>query len=89
MPRRNLRTSLRQRRQTHPMRAFDRLPAELRGWLAQARLPWSPQSVQRLWHSALRRCRGDRTLALAELTRAEDRSLARDARRVWGPAYPD
>jgi hypothetical protein len=87
MPNRNLRTSLRQRRMNNPMRAYDRLPPELRGWLAQARLPWSPHSVQRLWQAALRRCRGDRQLALAELTLAEDRSLARDGRKIWGPAY--
>lgn len=88
MPRRNLHTSLRKRPVPNPMRAYDRLAPELRGWLAQARLPWTPQSVQKLWLRALARSRGNRALALAHLTQAEDRSIARDARRIWGPDHP-
>ena len=38
----NCRSSLAARRRTQdPMAAYDRLPPELRGWLAQAALPWS------------------------------------------------
>ena len=41
MSRRNVRTSLRARRHTDPMRDYDALPPPLRRWLAEARLPWS------------------------------------------------
>ncbi|MFN3992942.1 MAG: DUF6525 family protein [Tabrizicola flagellatus] len=70
-----------------PMAAYDRLPAELRRWLAQAALPWSAASALRLWHRALRET-GCPRQALVRLTRAEARSLARDRVTVWGPAYP-
>ncbi|ESQ13778.1 MAG: hypothetical protein JKP98_25960 [Rhodobacteraceae bacterium] len=41
-------TSLRRKRRSEdPMREFDRLPANLRAWLANAILPWRPRSVQR------------------------------------------
>ena len=85
---RNLKTSLRRRPSGDPMRAFDRLPAELRRWLCGAQLPWSPQSVARLWKRALARSGGDRAQALALLDRAEAQMLARDARRLWGPGHP-
>ncbi len=56
------------------MVAYDRLPPELRRWLADAALPWNPASALRLWQRALRdRC--DLKSALARLERA---TLARD-----------
>lgn len=70
------------------MDAYDRLPPELRRWLAQAALPWSPQSVVRLWTRALAGAAGDRATALARLECAETRRLAADAARIWGPGYP-
>lgn len=88
MPRRNLNTTLRRRAQTDPMRAFDALPPVLRHWLAQARLPWNPGSARRIWARALARHAGDPAAALQSLDRAERRSLARDAPRVWGPDHP-
>lgn len=40
----NLRSSLKRRsRQGDAMARFDRLPPDLRRWLAQAALPWSPR----------------------------------------------
>ena len=48
------------------MRDYDRLPAELRRWLASAILPWRAKSVQRAYDKALART-GDRALALQEL----------------------
>ena len=37
------RTSLKlKRRSEDPMRDYDRLPPELRAWLAEAVLPWRP-----------------------------------------------
>jgi hypothetical protein len=34
------------------MRAFDRLPRDLRLWLHEAALPWSPRSAARAWARA-------------------------------------
>ncbi|WP_172362260.1 DUF6525 family protein [Pseudogemmobacter hezensis] len=85
---RNLVTSLRCRARARPMDRFDRLPPELRHWLARAALPWSPQSAARLWQKALREAAGDRVAALSRLDRAEARLLARDGRQVWGADYP-
>ncbi|TPE47007.1 hypothetical protein FJM51_20875 [Amaricoccus solimangrovi] len=64
------------------MADYDRLPADLRAWLAQAALPWSPRSVSRAFGRALARRRGDRTAALAELDRLQERRLA--ASRLTG-----
>lgn len=83
----NLVTSLRRRARPAPMAAHDRLPPEVRAWVAQAALPWSAVSVARLWSTALREA-GNPEAALARLTRAEARMLARDAGRVWGQGYP-
>jgi hypothetical protein len=69
------------------MAAYDRLPRDLRLWLAGASLPWRAQSVQATYDKALKRTR-DRAAALAELDRIEARLIARDAARVWGPAHP-
>jgi hypothetical protein len=83
---RNAVTSLR-RRQT-PMRAYDALPPELRGWAQQAALPWSAQSLARVWKRALRDAGGNTEAALDRMAAAEARSLARDAPRIWGARYP-
>lgn len=82
------RTSLKaKRRAANPMREFDRLPADLRVWVAQADLPWRAQSVQRAFDTALART-GDRALALRELDALQARLVARDVRAVWGTAHP-
>jgi len=83
---RNLATRL-PRRTAGPMSAYDRLPATLRRWLAQAALPWSAASALRLWQDALRDG-GSEAVALARLAAAESRLIARDAARIWGPGYP-
>jgi hypothetical protein len=81
-------TSLRLRRRVEdPMREFDRLPAELRAWLASAALPWRPRSVRRAYEKALAET-GDRRRALAHLTDLQGRLVAQDAARVWGPEHP-
>jgi len=81
-------TSLRRRRrQAGPMGDYDRLPPELRAWLAAAILPWSPKSVRRAYKSALRRTRCP-DLALGELDRLQMRSIQRDVRSVWGTEHP-
>ncbi|MBY8978319.1 hypothetical protein KHP62_21110 [Rhodobacteraceae bacterium NNCM2] len=69
------------------MREFDRLPPDLRAWLATAVLPWRPRSVRRAFDEALSRT-NDRSRALRELDRLQDRLIARDARKIWGQDYP-
>jgi hypothetical protein len=56
------------------MAAYDALPADLRRWLAAARLPWSAQSALRLWNKA--RISGVDAYEL--LDRAERATLARE-----------
>lgn len=86
---RNLNTRLkRRRRSADPMRDYDRLPPALRGFLAEAALPWSAPSVKRAWDRALKRHDGCEASALAALRRAEQRSLNKDAPRIWGASYP-
>ncbi len=69
------------------MTEFDRLPSELRQWLSSAVLPWRPRSVKQTYQKALSRV-GDADLALAELSRVEQKLIARDARKVWGNDHP-
>ncbi len=88
MAARNLATTLRRRPQGGAMADFDALPPVLRAWAARAALPWSPRSVRAAWRRALAAAAGDTAAALARLDAAEARALARDCRRVWGPAHP-
>ena len=69
------------------MQEFDRLPAELRQWLASAALPWGARSVRRAYANALSRT-GNSTDALQQLDRMQSRLLARDAKAVWGSGHP-
>ena len=81
-------TSLKcRRRSASPMGEYDRLPAELRAWLSTAVLPWGPRSVRRAYDRAVARTR-DKTLALEELDRIQDRLVARDAGKIWGKEHP-
>jgi len=74
-------------RNEDPMREYDRLPAELRSWLAAAVLPWRPRSVRSAFERAFARTK-DHSRALEELDQIQDRLIAKDVRVVWGPAYP-
>lgn len=85
---RNLNTTLRRKVQVDPMRDFDALPPELRRWVTEARLPWSPRSVRKVWTRALARNAGNRDAALASLDNAEYATLTRDMQKIWGPAHP-
>lgn len=72
-------TSLKlKRRKEDPMRDFDRLPPELRAWVAAAALPWRPRSVRRAFDKALAET-GDRVVALSRLNALQGRLVARDA----------
>lgn len=82
------RTSLKcKRKNDNPMGAYDRLPADLRHWVAEAALPWRAQSVQKAFDKALKRT-GRAELALAELDRIQHKLLTKDASVVWGQDYP-
>ncbi|SIT84476.1 DUF6525 family protein [Pontibaca methylaminivorans] len=85
---RNLATSLKRRNRPRPMERYDRLPPELRGWLAGAALPWSPHSALKLWRRLKRECQGDMAAIRRRMDLAEARMLARDAPKIWGHAYP-
>lgn len=61
------------------MAAYDALPAPLRAWLSEARLPWSPASARRAWRRAMIRNLGRTKAALAEMDRLEEKRLAEDA----------
>ncbi|MCF1707825.1 DUF6525 family protein [Tabrizicola sp. J26] len=77
---RNLRSALPVRYRAGGMAAYDRLPPELRRWLAAAALPWSVQSALRIWQ----RARAEGRDPVQMLTRAEQKTLARD--RLAAPA---
>lgn len=85
--RRNLHTSLKRRGSGDPMTRYDRLPPELRGWLATAALPWSATSALRVWRRAMADCTCPHH-ALTCLCAAEARLLAKDAPDIWGLSYP-
>ncbi len=80
-------TLKRRRRPKNAMSEFDRLPAELRGWVATAILPWRPQSVRRAYDKALKQTR-DASKALEELDRLQEHRISQDARRLWGEDHP-
>lgn len=77
----------RRRRSENPMQEFDRLPAELRSWLAVAMLPWRPRSVLRAYDKAFARTQ-DKERALQELDRVQERLIALDAKKIWGADHP-
>lgn len=84
---RNLSSPRARWRQKDNMAAYDRLPRDLRLWLAEAALPWSVASVLRLWQRSIRET-GCPKAARDSLTRAEAKTLAREAVRVWGQGHP-
>lgn len=81
-------TSLkRSTRPGNPLNDFDNLPAELRGWLASAVLPWRPKTVHRVYKRTLAK-NPDKAAALQTLSVIERRLVARDVQRVWGAGHP-
>ena len=88
MPSNRGKTSLKRKRRTRGgMKEFDRLPPQLRTWLASATLPWGPRSVERTYAKALARTQcADQ--ALQELDRLQKCIVARDSRKIWGKDYP-
>lgn len=80
----NLAISLRRRHRPCSIEQYDRLPPELRNWLAQAALPWSPVSALRVWTRAMRESAGDTDAVLRRLELIEARMLMKDAPQIWG-----
>ena len=80
-------TIRRAKRGGNALQEFDRMPVELRMWLAAASLPWRPKSVQRAYERALRQT-ASKDEALKRLCQIESRLIAKDARLVWGEGYP-
>lgn len=70
-------TNLKIKRRTEdPMRAYDALPAQVRHWLSQAAMPWSPASCRRILRNA--KARGeDMEQVLARLDHAERQTLSK------------
>ena len=83
----NLCSALSRRRKARsardPMAEFDRLPADLRRWLAGAALPWSPRSAHRAWLRALSEAASPQE-ALARLDALQTARLRRDLLTVGG-----
>ena len=70
------------------MLEFDRLPRELRVWIASADLPWRPRSVRKAFDRAISQT-GNNANALEELSRLQRRLISKDATKVWGKEHPD
>lgn len=66
------------RRQSNALHEFDCLPKQLREWLRNAVLPWTPSSVQRVYKRAITDT-GDINFALGELERLQEYQLSKDA----------
>ena len=82
------RTSLkRKRRNENPLLDYDRLPKELRAWVANAELPWRPRSVLKTYERAFLKT-GDRNKALNELNYIQHRLVSKDAIEIWGKDHP-
>tara|TARA_B110000003_G_scaffold87285_1_gene89393 strand:+ start:9304 stop:9585 length:282 start_codon:yes stop_codon:yes gene_type:complete len=81
-------TSLkRKRRNENPLLDYDRLPRDLRTWVANAELPWRPRSVLKAYERAFLKT-GDRNKAMNELNNIQHRLVARDAIVIWGKNHP-
>jgi len=63
------------------MAAYDQLPPELRAWVRQALLPWSPQSCRRIWMAARKA-----GLAKEDILQRLDTAEAKTLARTRGPA---
>ena len=80
-------TSLkRKRRNECPILDYDRLPSELRAWIANAELPWRPKSVLKAYERAYLKT-GNRDKAMNELNCIQNRLVSKDAIMIWGKNY--
>ncbi|WP_299816641.1 DUF6525 family protein [uncultured Jannaschia sp.] len=70
------------------MNEYDHLPAELRAWLATAKLQWAPRSAARAWRRALWRGLGRKRRALELMDALEAERIAREG-LPYTPPGPD
>jgi hypothetical protein len=71
-------TSLkRKRRNENPLLDYDRLPRDLRAWVANAYLPWRPRSVLKAYKRAYLKT-GNHAKAINELNCIQNRLISRD-----------
>ena len=75
------------RRNLDPMQSYDALPVELRRWLMDACLPWSPTSSLRIWRKA-RTLGASPSEVIAKLVRIENAMLARGPNSVLTASSP-
>ncbi len=75
------------RRKGNGLTDYDRLPPELRAWLAHADLPWSVRSARTAFERALARTSCP-ARAVADLDRMQRKQIAKDAARIWGRDHP-
>lgn len=80
-------TLKRKRRDENSLLDYDRLPKNLRTWIANAELPWRPKSVLRAYERAYTKT-GSIEEALFELSRLQHKLISRDACIIWGKNYP-
>ena len=81
-------TSLkRKRRNENPLLDYDRLPRDLRAWIANAELPWRPRSVLKAYERAFSKT-GGRNKAMNELNNIQHRLVAKDTIVIWGKNHP-
>ena len=88
MPSNRGHTSLRGKPSRNSMRDYDRLPPELRVWIASANLPWRPRSVLKTYEKQIAKT-GSPERALRELDRIQSKLLAKDTLKIWGREHPD
>ena len=69
------------RRSGNPMQTYDGLPREVRAWVAEAKIPWSPAACRKIWLTEMKRGASIEAV-LEKLDQAEDRTLARENRKT-------
>ena len=69
------------------MREFDRLPPELRRWMAGAALPWRAKTVLAAYDKAMAKT-GNPKDAISALDDIQSKLVAKDARKIWGLDHP-
>tara|TARA_B110001450_G_scaffold242134_1_gene252174 strand:+ start:119 stop:400 length:282 start_codon:yes stop_codon:yes gene_type:complete len=82
-------TNLKRKRQNgNPILEYDRLPKELRKWIANAQLPWRPKSVLKAYERAYSRTSNSKK-AMHELSRIQNHLVSKDTAHIWGKNHPN
>lgn len=81
-------TLKRRRRNENQMAEFDKLPKELREWVAGAVLPWRAKSVKSAFLKAKKQT-GSAKQAMDELEKRQKTLVAKDVCKVWAVNHPE